>query len=269
MKKLYKISVLISQKFALIIGLSGQKNYINNSFPFFLESIEKALVEIRKRKGNVSEQILLLDIGCGKQTIISEEMKSKYGCRLYGMDISEYELNHNSTVDEKIIFDACNSDYEAELQKFIGKFDLIITDMFLEHVVDPKNTHKMINNLLSDSGFIIHKYPTLYDPLILLSYLMPDWLSGKILSILEPFRQISGKFKAYYKDNRGFSNSLQRKYEEYGFEVEESCNFYGTHYCYIFFPMQMLIDIFYLLVLKLKLAIFTSVSCVVLRKRYD
>ena len=45
-------------------------------------------------------------------------MKSEYACRVYGMDISAEEMSLNTVLDESIVYDACNPDYEKDLASY-------------------------------------------------------------------------------------------------------------------------------------------------------
>ncbi|KJJ85268.1 methyltransferase family protein [Candidatus Omnitrophus magneticus] len=261
----YDKDEILSKKFDNFLGLSGSDNYSEKVVFYYQEMIEKYL-RVKSADKKKNESIHILDIGCGKYSFITPILKEKYNCELSAMDISEEELSSNNNVDEKIIFDACDENYVRVLGKYKNKYDLIVTSMFLEHAVNPNITHKMIFYLLKNNGFIIHAYPTLYDPVLFMNYIMPHWLSRRFLYAVEPSRKTSGKFDTYYKCCRGFSRKVNKYYAANNARVLEWENFYGTRYFYRIFTIQALLSVFYVIVLKLKLNLFTSASCVVLTR---
>lgn len=257
----------LSERFASSIGLLQCENHTTHSLKYYINAIEKYLKRIKCIKGYIDEPIFILDIGCGKRSWVTKDIKKRYNCILYAMDISLDELIKNKVVDHKIVYDACNNRYDIDLEHLKNAFDLIISNMVLEHLKNTTIAHKMIYFLLNNTGIVIHRYPTLYDPLLLVNHLIPNQLSTKVLSKLEPFRRKSGKFKAYYNNCRGLSRNIQLKYCKIGMKVIEGHNFYGTTYLYRVFPLQAVMDIFYFLLTKLKITAFTSSSCVILMKK--
>jgi 2-polyprenyl-3-methyl-5-hydroxy-6-metoxy-1,4-benzoquinol methylase len=255
----------LSAGFSRTIGLADLPTYIDASSTYYIDAVKHALVTLRSAKED-SRPLVVLDVGCGKISSITREMKNDHPCLLYGMDLSSDEIEANDVLDEKIVYDACNPNYKKDLASYAKTFDLIVSHTFLEHVEDPETVHRLLGFSLRDNGIIVHLYPTLFDPFLTLNHLLPEWLTKKVLMILQPSRTETGKFPSYYKYCRAWSSGLQAKYKELGFRVLNYRNFYGSHYLYRFFPLQALLDGLYLLALKLDFRLLTSRSCIILSK---
>ncbi len=254
----------VSRAFGRSIGLANSPHYIDASSPYFADAIKYTLATLQPPKDD--QPLVLLDVGCGRASCITDAIKNQHPCFLYGMDLSAEELDLNDALDGRIVYDACNSGYEKDLASYAKTFDLIVSHTFLEHVSDPETTHRLLAFLLKDTGMVVHLYPTLFDPFLTLNYALPDQLTKSVLMILQPSRTETGKFPSYYKYCRACSSGLQLKYKELGFDILGCRNFYGTHYLYRFFPLQGLMDLFYLLAMKLDVRLFSSRSCVILVK---
>jgi SAM-dependent methyltransferase len=258
-------NIKLSASFSRAIGLTDLSTYSGASSSYYIDAVKRALLTMRNAKAD-GRPLLVLDVGCGKTSFITDEMKRDGLCLLYGMDLSAEEMNQNDALDERIVYDACNGSYERDLAPYAKTFDLIVSHTFLEHVNDPETTHRLLAFLLKDTGMAIHLYPTLFDPFLTLNHVLPGWLTKPALMILQPSRAQTGKFPSRYKYCRAYSPGLQFKYKKLGFEVQDYRNFYGTDYLRRFFPLQALLDIFYLLVLKSDFKLLSSRSCVKLLK---
>ena len=255
----------LSAGFSRLIGLADLPTYIEASSAYYMDAIRDTLVALRRTAPD-PQPLMLLDVGCGQTPLITDAMKSEYGCRVYGMDISAAEMSLNPLLDESIVYDACNPDYQKDLASYANMFDVIISHTFLEHARDPEVLHRLLGFLLRDTGIVVHLYPTLFDPFLTLNHLLPEWLTKRVLLILQPSRTETGKFPSYYKYCRAWSAVLQAKYKELGFRVSGYRNFYGSQYLYRCFPLQAFFDCVYLLFLKRDWRLFTSRSCIILTK---
>ncbi len=254
-----------SHYFTFGIGLGSHPNFIHSNENFFREKLREIILELRKIFPD--EQIRILDIGCGKQTHLQALKDIHQFISAWGMDISAKELSANSFIKKHIIHDVCRDDYEDSLKEYRGFFHLVMSHNLLEHVPDPFVTHRMVYYILKPQGIAFHSYPTLYDPLMALSNLMPLKLAEKILFLIEPFRAGLGKFPTYYRKNRAFSENLMKWFSSMGFEYVHHRDYYGTSYLYSIFPLQWIADLFYLFVLKARLKVFCSHSIITLRRK--
>jgi 2-polyprenyl-3-methyl-5-hydroxy-6-metoxy-1,4-benzoquinol methylase len=267
LKKLIDFNRTLSEKFSFGIGVGSHPNALNSNEHFFREQLRVIIRDLSLKFNN--EPVRILDIGCGKHTHLESLTDIHNLISAWGMDISADELRVNPFIKQTIIHDACCSDFETLLDKFKGHFHLVISHNVLEHVREPAITHAMVNFLLKPGGIAFHSYPTLFDPLMTASQLIPLKLAEKILFFVEPFRAGPGKFPTYYHKNRAFSQKLERWFETLGFEHVHHRDYWGTAYLYSIFPLQWVMDLFYWVVLKTRLKFFCSHSIITLRKKQE
>jgi 2-polyprenyl-3-methyl-5-hydroxy-6-metoxy-1,4-benzoquinol methylase len=254
----------LSHWFTIKIGIGEHKNFLHHNQEYFVQRLREIIAWCQKE--NPGEPVRVLDIGCGRSSHLQSINDLHHAIIPYGMDISADELDANPFPIKKIILDACDKNYREALKEYQGFFHLVISHNFLEHIHDPSITHSMINYVLHPRGFALHSFPTLFDPLMVTSHLMPTNLAQKILFTIEPFRAGSGKFKTYYRKCFSGSPALKRWFGAMGFDCIEYRDYWGTAYFYSVFPAQWVLDIFYWFVLKLKIKLFTSHSIVTLQK---
>jgi len=253
----------ISEAFTKFIGLETDTRYAFHKDLVFKHQLEKY---ITKASSQNQQPLLVLDIGCGMRSFLSEVKVPRETFQAFGLDISPEDISRNKDLDHVITYDACSITFDRDLAAYKASFDLVLSYSFLEHVAHPETTHRLVNFLLKPSGIAIHCYPALFDPLLFAGHLLPTSLASRVLFFIEPFRAATGKFKTYYKFCRGMSPRLKRHFSAWGFDVVESNDFYGSRYLAGFFPFQIIIDVFYWLVILFNIHFFAGHSCVVLRK---
>ena len=264
-KTLFALNFKISDFFTRAIGLASHGRFLHTNRPYFAGRVRSAMAKAAELFPE--RPLRVLDIGCGRYSFL-EAMKDIHPLiEPYGMDVSETELQENTFVKQKIVFDTCDSGYEQALAGRREFFHVVISHDFLEHVPNPNLTHSVINFMLKAGGFAVHSYPTLFDPLNAAAHCIPESLARAILYRLEPGRSRSGKFKTYYRNCRAFSPRLRAWYENHGFACLDHRDFYGTAYLYPVFPAQVALDIFYWMALKARCRTFTSYSIISLQKR--
>jgi 2-polyprenyl-3-methyl-5-hydroxy-6-metoxy-1,4-benzoquinol methylase len=255
----------LSHFFTEKIGLAGNDHFIHSNIPYFhdrlREAIKKAAALFPARPLNV------LDLGCGQHSYLEAISDIHPLIRVFGMDISGDEMQKNPFIVKKITHNSCSKNFADTLKEYQSFFHVIISHSFLEHVPDPDTTHSLVAFLLQPGGFAIHSYPTLYEPVLLAGYLIPEKITRKLLYAFEPFRADSGKFKTYYHGCRAFTPRMRNWYAGHGFDCIDFRNYFGTAYFYALFPVQWLLDLFYWMVWRLRLGVFSSLSIVTLRKK--
>jgi SAM-dependent methyltransferase len=254
----------LSTRFCEIIGLSNNPHFLGKAWEYFDMQIASTITLIKKN--NNLDRVLVLDVGCGRHSELENFRKPELGFELYAMDISAEELRFNSFADRTIVYDVCNQNFPNDLSEYKDKFDLIISHSVFEHLPEPEITHHLIHFLLKPGGLVLHKYSTLYDPLLLAGHLIPNGISRKILFFLEPFRAASGKFRTYYKTCRAYSKYSNRFFNRLNFTVLGGSNFYGSAYLRRILPLSMIFDLFYRLILAIDFSIFASCVCIFLQK---
>lgn len=106
---------------------------------------------------NLVEFYDLLDVGCGNG-VFSANLKHKLGCRLIGVDGSEYALEQarNNGFDETfVIKDFC----EDKLPFENNLFNMIVCKDVLEHLINPEYLIKEIYRVCKPNGYILVHVP--------------------------------------------------------------------------------------------------------------
>lgn len=141
-------------------------------------------------------------------------------------DIDQCELDHAPEGYRTACFDVCGdvSDYE-------GKFDVIISKMFAEHVTDGRKMHENALRMLKDGGVAFHFMPKLYASPFVVNRLVPERLTRWMLIKIQPHRATEHpKFPAIYSWCRGTTKSMQRKIKSVGYSEVIVVPFFGHHY---------------------------------------
>ena len=118
------------------------------------ELIEKKMKSFLK--GNASENINILDFGCGTGWL--SNLLSKYG-NVTGIDLSEkaIELASQKYKDVHFVsFDASSKEFEKIKET---KFDFIVSSEVIEHVQDQREYFANMMSLLKPDGFLILTTP--------------------------------------------------------------------------------------------------------------
>lgn len=98
----------------------------------------------------------VIDVGCGEGFLISYLKKKKYN--VTGLDFSKDGLKQNPNIENDVIvgdiYDNIN-----KLFKNNKKYDLVILNNVLEHVIDPKDLLINIKKIINKDGILIIKVP--------------------------------------------------------------------------------------------------------------
>lgn len=169
----------------------------------------------------------VLEIGAGRYPIFTAQEIRENNISYVANDIMESELDLVPFDVEKAVFDI-TGDIPIE---FLGKFDFIFSKMVQEHVSDGERFYKNIHKLLSDNSLSLNFFPTLYHPIFIMNYVLPDKISRIILQKFHPNRNIQGipKFPAHYH----YCFSVDRQVEKLrrcGFQDVWIIPFYGQSY---------------------------------------
>jgi SAM-dependent methyltransferase len=174
----------------------------------------------------------IADLGGGANPLLDDEFIRRNGIDYYLIDISKDELEKANPSYRKIQLDITSRDEILEVQ-LCGRFELVFSHMFLEHIADPQRAHSNIHKMLASGGLSIHFYPSPNNLPLLMNRLMPERLSGFLLKLAQPWRHLhttEQKFKAYYRRCGAPSMKLRRFYDGIGFKVLRHTGYVGHEY---------------------------------------
>jgi len=153
-------------------------------------------------------------------------------------NLKSYTVNDISEEELSLVPDGYNTacfDVAGDASGFEGRYDVVFSRFLAEHVRDGRAMHRNIHKVLKPGGVAFHLMPTLYALPFVINRLVPERIGAKILT-LNPRREISPKFPAYYSWCRGDTRSMRRLFNRIGYENVEIRNFYG-HFYYETIPL--------------------------------
>lgn len=163
------------------------------------------------------------DVGGGANPLIAADYIASNGLDYFILDISETELSKAPKNYGKIVADIASPDFSID-----QKFDLVFSKMLAEHIVDAKQFHTNVLNMLTDDGLAVHFFPTLFALPFVMNYLIPDFLSDILLKIFAPRdRHQHAKFPAYYHWCRGPTRGQLERFSKLGYEIVEYRGLFG------------------------------------------
>ena len=110
--------------------------------------------------------INILEAGCGSASLLQFE---RTRCSLVGIDISEKQLQRNTSLDKKILGDIQFYDFPA------STFDIIICMDVLEHLPQPELALRNFYQGLKKGGIIVLKLPNVLSSKGLITKYTPYW----------------------------------------------------------------------------------------------
>lgn len=169
----------------------------------------------------------VLEIGAGRRPIFTEQEIEENNISYVANDILKSELDIIDFSVEKAVFDI-TGDIPGE---FINRFDFIFSKMVQEHVQDGGKFYSNIQKLLKEDSISLNFFPTLFHPIFVMNYILPEKISSILLRKFHPLRNTHEipKFPAYYQFC--FSTDKQTdKLKNYGFKEVCIIPFYGQTY---------------------------------------
>lgn len=166
----------------------------------------------------------VLDVGGGRAPLFTLEEISALGLDYTVIDVDSGELAMLPSGYSTIVGDIC----DAGATSRAGGFDLVLSKMVAEHVPDGEAMHRNVFHLLRPGGRAFHFFPTLYSPVFVANWIVPEWLSSRVFRVIS--NRTAPKFPAVYSWCRGPTNAQMRRLQRIGWEVELYRAFYGTDY---------------------------------------
>jgi SAM-dependent methyltransferase len=143
------------------------------------------------------EKVRMLEIGGGRGPLLSPAEAFSAGIEVTVNDIDARELAMGPAEFDKAQFDIgdkVDPDWH-------NKFDLIVSQMVMEHVRDGRKAWSNIAKLLAPGGVAMAFHPTLYAPPYVINLIFPESVTAPILRFFFPNRHDGDypKFPARYE----------------------------------------------------------------------
>jgi SAM-dependent methyltransferase len=151
---------------------------------------------------------ILLDAGCGKWGITDDELYRLKNKLSIGLDASFDALKSRTCFDHFI-------QGMIEAQPFRDeRFDVILSYLVFEHLEDPESAIREFHRILKQGGGVVITTNSIFNPVMLLSHLLPikarDWIKRQLLLIHDD------SFPTYYRFNS--LGRIQKVMIQRGFE---------------------------------------------------
>ena len=167
--------------------------------------------------GNCQTNYIWLDLGCGHQLLppwrYDEEKILVKKCKtIVGLDYDFHSLTKHRTIENKIRGDISNLPFSD------NSFDLITSNMVLEHLNRPEIQLKEIHRILKPGGKLIFHTPNKLSYTTVMARLIPERIKDKLIFLLQS-RKEEDVFPAFYKINS--RSEIEKLSEQCGFRVKK------------------------------------------------
>jgi SAM-dependent methyltransferase len=178
----------------------------------------------------------VLEVGGGRSPLFTAEDVKKLGLQYTINDLNQRELDLGPDYAAKVCFDIAGS-VPGE-----ATYDLVFSQMVLEHVVDARAAYRNILHLLGSGGISVVFYPTLYSPPFVINRLLPERVSSSLVRFFYKERRDGcvTTHPAYYSWCFG-SSRLSVMLRELGYRETVVLPFYGHEY-FKGFPVLNILD---------------------------
>lgn len=169
----------------------------------------------------------VLEVGGGRSPLFSADDVRRLGLTYTVNDLDQRELDLGPAYTAKRCFDIAGRHIPGEMA-----YDLIFSQMVLEHVADARLAYRNIFALLRSGGLSLSFYPTLYSPPFVLNRLLPERLSSSLVGLCCPGRNADRipKLPACYSWCYGSSGRMAAMLQSLGYREAAVLPFYGHDY---------------------------------------
>lgn len=203
---------------------------------------------------------VIVEIGGGANPYLSKEQVLNFRYKVFDIDANEL-AKANGNHFEKICADITTKNLDL-------KCDLIISNMLLEHIPNPKEFHKACYKILKNNGKAIHFFATKYSPSSVVNLILPEQWSRQLLYAIQKRKwDTEGKFPAYYRWCIGPTKRQINKFLSKGFVVEKYYGYIGSGYLVNIPILNLLERLYNTIILKIKSPYFCSNSIIFLSKK--
>lgn len=176
--------------------------------------------------------LVIYDVGGGKQPYLTPEQKRTLNARVIGIDIDPGEL---ARAPEGVYDEAIAADIAAVRGR--GDADLVVCQALLEHVRDPDGAIGAIASLLRPGGEALIFAPCRNALFARLNLLLPERVKRGLLFRIYPRMAHAQGFPSHYRDCT--PAALTRLARKHGLEVAETRTYWVSEYFYAFYPAYL------------------------------
>jgi len=151
---------------------------------------------------------LVLDFGCGVHSEAFRDFKKQI--HLVGVDFDQRAQTENPYIDE-----FKQADLNRTLPFATNSFDLVYSRFVMEHLAKPQNAYAEVYRVLKPNSYFIMITPNLYNKIIFLSWLLPDFLHRFLKKIFVGVKD-TDIFPTLYHSNR--AAKIKKQLIEAGFK---------------------------------------------------
>ncbi len=139
----------------------------------------------------------------------------------------------------------------------LGSFDLVFSQMLLEHVPNNEKSWQNIFDAIKPGGFTCHTFPSAYHPYSIITRVVGNNLQRKLISLFRPESENVTGYKVYY--NKCSYRSLKKLLEKIGYtDIRIVCSYSAEEYFRSFFPAFVAIILFNRFFSALRIKAFAS-----------
>ncbi|MCX2711116.1 class I SAM-dependent methyltransferase [Mycolicibacterium sp. J2] len=239
-------------------GTPGAVEYCD--FTELWQGYDESVLALARREGVRA----VAELGGGANPVVGDAQKWGFAEHRVVVDISEVELGKAAVDVRTRVADLCQP-----IEDELGTYDLVFSKMLCEHLPDPVVFHQNCFNLLRPGGLSVHFFPALGTFPFLVNKMIPEHTARRILDKVQPGRLDMPnleKFPAYYRGTTGPTKTAFRKFEEFGFEVEQWKSSFGHTYYSVIPPLHALENAKSNFLRRHPIPRLASLSVIVLRK---
>ena len=224
-----------------------------NSYPDYHNAIELSIFS----------GIKICEIGPSGQPSIKSGIIKERGLDYTIIDIeTTYWDDYNSEVKKYNI--DLQSDFNPTLE---GQFDLVISQMVLEHIEYPENFHKGIFRLLKSGGSAIHLYANPYSMSAIANIILPESIGESILKTMNNRNlERNHKYPAFYRWCFTPSEKAKKNFESQGYHVINHIGYAGHNYFQSVPILNLLEKLYSRILFSMRLKVISTLSLLHVKK---
>lgn len=204
---------------------------------------------------------VVLDVGGGKSCPFANYRETHNNSKIIALDMSLVELQENNDVDIRVV-----GDIISKMPFRPNSVDLMVSRSVLEHLTDLEGFIANSQQILKNTGFMIHLFPSKFAPFAIINQLLPSKLSKIILYYIRPEVKGIDGFPAFY--DRCYYSAILTLIDRHDFELVDCwVSYYQSMYFNFFAPLFLLSALYEMIIQLLGWNNFCAYVLVVAKKK--